>query len=49
MPPRGMKYNDNIGMKRTFSESDMSEGDNESPKKSYRDYRVKKSSLIGYV
>jgi len=47
MPPQSNKNGDGSDeLKRTYSESDMSEVDNES-KKDYRDYRVRKSSLIG--
>jgi predicted naringenin-chalcone synthase len=40
--------NSNSGMKRVSSESDFSEGEN-GPIKDYRDYRVRKSGLIGMI
>jgi hypothetical protein len=40
--------NNSSGMKRVSSESDFSEAEN-GPIKDYRDYRVRKSGLIGYV
>lgn len=51
MPPRSENATGNEGttaMRRVSSESDFSEAEN-GPRKDYRDYRVRKSSLIGMI
>lgn len=48
MPPQATQDSNQSTLRRSGSETDFSEAEN-GPKKDYRDYRVRKSSLIGMI